>query len=160
MKWNSFGLLLLLGSILSCGELASADTMFVDVAKATWLSTTTDEAADFWARHGEVIIVTNNGGWVHVVPKDVDPHIGLYQGWKKQGTIFVDPDLIATPLKTKCVIAHEMGHALGLDHVNDPKSLMAPKTQHYDETDNLTDCLWSADDQKELCRVDPEVCND
>ena len=49
-----------------------------------------------------------------------------------------------------CVLAHELGHAYGMDHVEEFKSLMHSFSTYDTETG---ECYWSVEDQKEFDRV-------
>lgn len=69
------------------------------------------------------------------------PEEGLYDGTKKTITIFFvnsKNELIHT-------LTHEFGHSMGMDHVDNPKAIMYPKTSNY--------LKFTEDDRSELNKV-------
>ena len=57
--------------------------------------------------------------------------------------IVIEQSLIDNPASyTACVIAHELGHYIGLNHVSDDDSIMSPVISE--------ECEWSSWDEQEL----------
>lgn len=54
------------------------------------------------------------------------------------------------PAHRGCVVAHEIGHSLGLDHVEGEPSLMNASADEFVFANN---CLWSSLDQAEFCQT-------
>ncbi len=133
----------------------------VDVTgQPVWVVDAFEKSADFWALHDiEVNIdrVSSEGSVAVEVVSGVD----FTARWKPlENKILVsaerDPALIPEEFRNvaalqnapTCALAHEIGHAIGMGHVEDPESLMFETAVLPNEG-----CWWSVDDQIELCRA-------
>lgn len=140
-------------------------------SEAPWVHAATDEAIDFWIAHNVLFLPTDSGR-LSVVEKplpddrvaECDCRIWLdgdnQMRGDAMGEIHIRPELGTSEnyndRKRGCVIAHEMGHSIGMDHVVQGPSLMAPFVTFSDDGD----CLWSDLDQAELCRAQPKLCKE
>lgn len=127
----------------------------VDIVKAPdWLLAPLSQAFDFWNDKGVEFEVIENGE-IKVISEELAPIDGdRALGQFLAGTITIVPEVKdMSDLGQKCVVAHEFGHALGLDHVKDGPSLMYPSI-----TVNEEDCPWSKSDEAQLCEA-TGICN-
>ena len=124
--------------------------------KFPWLEEPTNVAEDFWMEHG--ILYGSNLGPIDkallaISAEDMDgTRVGYCDGVNtlNKSKIMIEKSLIDNPtIYTSCIIAHELGHYIGMHHVKQGISLMAP-VQSLTK-DNV--CAWSDDDRKELDRV-------
>lgn len=124
-------------------------TVTVD-AEPAWLPPAAAGAVDFWQRQGVDELVIGDAGDVRVVVADA----GDADGNGRDDFANVTPGEIVLDdsvgdldeLSRKCILAHELGHTLGLEHVE--AGLMS--SPHMGGVD---DCAWTDDDQAELDRV-------
>ena len=147
-----------------CG--AFLDPIFeigVDEEQPDWALTAADMASDVWSDHS-VLFLGGQGSdsklRVEVVPLPPDRIAECYCNVDfTSGIIHVIPRLETSEYYNdqvrSCVIAHEMGHALGMNHSDDINSLMSPVIIN----DMDGPCSWSDLDQAELCRVQPYTCD-
>jgi hypothetical protein len=49
-------------------------------------------------------------------------------GWFVSGTLYIDIDVGQDPERNRIVMIHELGHVLGLSHVDDPTQVMNPSS--------------------------------
>lgn len=111
-----------------------------------WLNSAADAAIAFWSAKGVCFQKTKTAPEVQVVVVNELP-IGL-AGVYSYG---VPPrvKLLSTlenrPEQSACVVAHELGHHIGLGHVSAPGSVMYLGVG--------CGCVWSAADEAELRRV-------
>lgn len=114
-----------------------------------WLWDGSAEASDFWLNHGVNFSVGGQGG-LPVVAEELPGSILGETSWDK---IRIDPvannEKIFTHQRMVCIIAHEFGHDVGMEHDSGRDSLMFPK-EHQQPDDT---CSWSKEDQAELCRA-------
>lgn len=148
--------------ISSCSAFVD-ETFFIQVPQDEneWVSVATNLSADFWLDHGPLIAVSDQPSPLSVITKEMPPDriaecdclVGAMRG-----TIHLDPDLGTSVHHNdetrRCVVAHEIGHAFGMNHVDEPGSLMNPVVS-YDTGD---ECWWSESDQEEFCEVQPKYC--
>jgi hypothetical protein len=53
---------------------------------------------------------------------------GPGSGWFVSGTLYIDIDVGSDPERNRIVMIHELGHVLGLSHVEDPTQVMNPSS--------------------------------
>ncbi len=141
---------ILLAIVAACAPCAScAPPPSVSVLEQPpWVVDAVRGAAAFWAAHDETIEVVDD---IH----ESDIHVELLAmtdardlGHYSGGVLQLAPRLEAhTPLDQKCVVAHELGHRLGMLHVESGEHLMAP-TLSVDVAGD--DCWWTPEDETEL----------
>lgn len=117
-----------------------------------WARQAVAGAAAFWSRHQVAITVGDHGIGVRLGTSwyDGDP-LALY--YYTDGNMYLAERLAeARPVGAACVVAHELGHAIGLQHVEPGAdgrgSLMQLRVGVLQN-----DCSWSEYDQAELDRV-------
>lgn len=144
--------ILFFSSLLGCGAPPTQGYRLEAVApqNTEWLVTATIEALEFWDEHGLELNVEPNGLPV-LINDDLPEHaLGQYgfDAFNEYGvSIRVVSGLEGYALGAKCVIAHEIGHAYGMDHVESEEgtNLMNPViTLCGDE------CCWSKGDEAEF----------
>lgn len=81
-------------------------------------------AIALWHDHGAARLGTADGPAVEIRFRSAAPAFhGVYDD--EAAVIYINTD-VADPEMLAIVIAHEVGHALGLPHVNDARSVMIP----------------------------------
>ena len=122
-----------------------------------WLPNTVKQSIEFWADKGVFLDQVKENANVSIDVGDTESNfLGQYDIGKKIITLNqevfnledgVDPTL---GLRRKCVLAHEMGHSLGMNHVvSDGYSSLMSVIASIGQTD----CSWTDEDQAELDRV-------
>jgi hypothetical protein len=53
---------------------------------------------------------------------------GSQPAWYVSGILYLDRELGEDPTANRAVLLHELGHVIGLDHVDDPTQVMYPET--------------------------------
>jgi Matrixin len=120
-----------------------------------WIAEPTELAIEFWADHGIDFVYTENSPDLFITVNDLpEGIIGHCRGCLNthDGSGFIEVDPLRedrTLLGNKCLIAHEIGHSLGMEHVSEPASLMSIYLTADLPNNN---CFWSIDDQEELER--------
>lgn len=121
-----------------------------------WIEEPANIAADFWLDH-EVLYGVSldsvDNVYLGISAEHMDgTRIGYCSGSNEisKSKIMIEKSLIDNPtIYTSCVIAHELGHYIGMDHVRQGISLMAPVQTLTKEGK----CAWSEDDQEEFERA-------
>lgn len=117
-----------------------------------WLEEPNLMAAEFWEQHNKEFYIVSDESEADIIVnvKELSPdRIGQCYCAFNHCTIELIPSLEDNdPRYVACVIAHEMGHSLGMDHVNVKESLMYPVAA----TTFDGKCFWSKEDQEELDR--------
>ena len=124
-----------------------------------WVWTSASLASSFWSDHGVAFEVGPTGNITYHIGKiapigDESPIGEWHQTGYLKGEVRLIPELSQDEAGAACVHAHEWGHALGMQHVDEGFSLMSP---HLMQEPN-GDCCWSQLDQNEFCRVQPQLC--
>jgi hypothetical protein len=102
-----------------CAPLALVSANATDVQQAGM-----QNAQELWRDHGAPSLGLRAGATIEVTFDDAAPAFhGLYDD--EAGMIYVNRTLIAEPALS-IVIAHELGHAFGLQHVTGRDSVMSP----------------------------------
>lgn len=144
----------------ACSTQTHIEKTIEDPNGPRWLEDSIYDAAEFWQMNEDVDILVGETGEVQVEVKQLLPdYLGLFAGdGVGGGTISMTPELGQNfeQQSANCVMRHEQGHALGMEHVDDPNSLMFP-VLHLPADGN--DCFWSDADVAEFCAATGHDCN-
>lgn len=159
-------------STFACADGPGVIGIRVEDGAPSWLSDALDKAAAFWAEPehhsvildiggNDILVYVDDEAWsyfpgpTHSVGDPVNRYNWTPFGYgdismdtltntKKDGTV---PDHALK--QTSCILAHEIGHAVGMTHVDsDVPDLMS---NGYEEPDG-PGCSWSAADEEAFCR--------
>ena len=133
-------------SLTGCAQKNLIDTNNQPV----WVMDALDGAVNFWKGHGVDFIYSNEAG-VKIAVADFDNN--SISGMYSDGTITIDQSISHTEVIKVCVIAHELGHCLGMGHVDEGPNLMSPKLYISKDKDGKQVCSWSDFDQDELDKI-------
>jgi hypothetical protein len=140
--------LVALAATCSCAREPPVDIDITD--QPDWIVDALEGASEFWALHDiEVNLVEDPEAiQVRAVTREEIPGNNA-QWFPIYNTIKMSERHETTdPLNALCGFAHEIGHVIGMGHVDADGSLMGvPGSRRRDG------CYWSAEDQIELCRV-------
>ena len=132
-----FSLLLLIAGV-GCGP---ADFTLGIKDAPEWLVVASEGAAAFWDERDIKVTLAPKGD-IRIRVDELRE--GILGEWHPdESAIVVDPSLEIKNIKAKCVVAHEIGHYLGLDHVEEEFSLMF----YAARVDEYGNCYWSDSDK-------------
>lgn len=160
-------ILLVLILTAGCSTQAGNLDVYIQNPSEFWLQTATYLASDFWESHGVNFYITDDADLKVSTRKLDDPVVGEFYGTvhTRTGDIFVDPimdpDLgYSNDRYNTCIMAHEMFHSIGADHVPQGLSLMAPALEGFPaDAKNDGICYWSQDDQDQFCKATNRGCD-
>lgn len=113
----------------------------------SWVHTALHSAVDSWAQHGVQMVPQETGIPIIVGFGDLDVPPRAVGVYRSNGRVFLSETLIDKPALAACVLTHELGHSMGMNHLA-PGALMSIDSYFQDGV-----CLWSAADDQELVRV-------
>lgn len=123
-----------------------------------WLKEPMYLAIEFWDGHGAIFADDKNSPDLFIDVKDLPPDrisqcdCHFDTSYVGHGTIDIIPSRFDNgDLENSCVLAHEMGHSLGMNHVSKINSLMYFVDAGPDPTTHQ--CRWTDADQKEFDRA-------
>lgn len=118
-------------------------------ASEDWLEPATEIAVRFWAEKGIGFAIDYPGG-VYIKVAELTPDRAAEYDSRRH-EIRIIPDMATEVSEAGCIIAHELGHCLGMEHVavGMQPSLMAEVVS----LDDNGKCYWSSLDQAELVRI-------
>ncbi len=132
------------------GFVVTVDTL----TAPSWLDL--DPAIVIWAGRGVTLLPTPDGqvGFtVETMPPDRSAEFRATFA-RNSGVIALDPSLSDPSRASACVVAHEFGHALHLNHVTQGPSLMAPAVTFAPDGG----CFWSELDEQQFCDRNTDMC--
>lgn len=124
-----------------------------------WVWQATTLASMFWSEHQMDMMVGSGVGDIQVITDELTEGDNRIGEWRRGAAVdlvgVVALDYRAADHEAPhCVVAHEIGHATGMDHVEDTHSLMSPISNLKPDGN----CPWTEYDQEEFCRANQEMC--
>ena len=127
------------------------------ISQEDWLPDTVLQSIEFWADKGVFLDQIEENADVSIEVGDTESNfLGQYDIGKKIITLNQEvfnlevDDNSTLGLRRKCVLAHEMGHSFGMNHViSDGYSSLMSAVASIGQVD----CSWTDEDQTELDRV-------
>ncbi len=130
---------------------------FRDSERPQWVDPAVRDALGVWDLHGIAIELTDHDGVAIGVTELPGNHLGECQKVGKDIWLseelerFVESEKPSDHRIPHCLVAHELGHMLGMNHV-EGVSLMNGNVKVVRQGD-VAVCPWSDEDQAELDRV-------
>ena len=115
-----------------------------------WVRAALTRAVEIWAQHGVQVVPGATGIVIEVgIPAD-EPVADARSLYRYRDVIYLAERLESQEVeRVACSLSHEIGHAIGMEHVaSTPRSMLSPSTTVADGV-----CLWSELDAAELARV-------
>lgn len=149
-------LILLVLILSSCDSKPSKIDIYLDTKSTPkWIDDALVNTVAFWSEHGVTLIPGPEGTITFTVQELPPDRVAQWESHLEwyTGNISIIP-IMEDSLLTSCTLAHEIGHALGMNHVREDNSLMSPVVHK----NGLDSCYWSRLDQEEFCRIHKPSC--
>lgn len=147
----------------ACGPPSLPSDLHVNV-RSSDLGDPLLQAIAAWNEHGVALEAASDGLVVRSARSDENyvhsvDFLGNYDAFAHEIIVLDDPAYndpqAYGPLTRRCVIEHELGHFLGMQHVDDDRSengiSLMNEVIYADQIHDI--CFWSSRDDDELCRA-------
>lgn len=136
-----------LAAVCSC---AREGPIRVNVSKQpTWVVEAFEKTQEFWGLQDVAVELTDGAFDIAIEVVSEERINGQFAHWSESiRKIRVSERVETRPRIAFCALSHEIGHAIGMDHVEGSRHLMSAIMSVPEDG-----CWWSPEDQIELCRV-------